>query len=127
MEIGRIGYLRCVANENDAPNRIRELREAKGLTQAQLAALANVTPSALNKLEKGSRGLDLDWMLRLAPLLGCAAADLLPDHANPNRLSDDELEVIQRRRAASAKERETFDRVADAMLPGGKHTSERAA
>jgi transcriptional regulator with XRE-family HTH domain len=127
METSRIGYLRFVANENDAPNRIRELREAKGLNQAQLAELANVTPSALNKLEKGHRGLDLDWMLRLAPLLECSPADLLPDYANPFRLRDHERDVVERMRAASSKELETFDKVADAILPDTKARKEKAA
>lgn len=117
METGQIGYIRRVANDTHAPNRIRELREAKGLTQADLAQLANVTPSALNKLEKGSRGLDQEWMRRLARILDCEPADLLPDTDNRWRLTDDERDFLERYRAAGAKERETFGKVADAILP----------
>lgn len=127
MEICQIGYLRRVANDTHAPNRIRELREAKGLSQKELAVLANVTPSALNKLEKGTRGLDLDWMMRLAPLLECSPSDLLPDFANPHRLNDEERDWIERRRAASNKERATFDKVADALLPSANVDKPKAA
>lgn len=119
MDIGRIGYSKRVANDATAPNRIRELREAKGLSQVQLAEMANVTPSALNKVEMGKRGLDQQWMRRLAPLLDCEPADLLPDEDNPLRLSDDERAFLERYRAASERDRETFGKVADAILPYG--------
>jgi transcriptional regulator with XRE-family HTH domain len=119
MANGQNGYKRHVANDTSAPNRIRELREAIGMSQAELARRANVTPSALNKLELGSRGLDQDWMRRLAPILGVAPADLLPLEDNPDVLSDEERVLIERFRSASARDRATLARVADAVLPFG--------
>lgn len=116
MAIVQIGYIRRVANENDTPNRIKELREAIGLSQAELARMANVTPSALNKVELGSRGLDQQWMRRLAPLLGVTPAELLPLSDMPLVLTDDERELIARLRAADSKTRDTFSRVSAAML-----------
>lgn len=126
METGQIGYLRRVANDTNAPNRIRELREARGLSQKALAELANVTPSALNKLEMGTRGLDQDWMRRLAPLLAVPPAELLPVEDNPDILTPEEREMVSRLRAANEKERETFGKVADAILPY-RSTPERSA
>lgn len=58
-------------------NRIKEVREARGLSQDRLAGLAETTRSQIVKLERGERRLTVDWMRRLAPALGCAPADLL--------------------------------------------------
>lgn len=105
-----------MANDDAPPNRIRELRDAKGLTQAQLAALANVTPSALNKLELGSRGLDQQWLRRLAPLLDCNPADLLPDEDNPNRPGDEEQELLRMWRSADPTQRKQLYAMMRALL-----------
>lgn len=58
-------------------NRIRELREAKGLTQTDLAAAAGTDKSMVGRLEKGSRRLTTRWMERLAPALGVPPAALM--------------------------------------------------
>lgn len=134
MANGQIVYYRRVANDTEAPNRIRELREAIGMSQAELARRAHVTAQALNKIEKGTRGLDLDWMLRLAgplstPERPVTPADLLPRYANPYSLDADERALIDARREADQPQRETFQRVAEAMLPyrGAPAGDERAA
>ena len=62
-----------------APNPIRALRRAQGLTLQQLAEAARTTKSQIDKLEKGQRRLTVDWMARLAPALGCALGDLLSE------------------------------------------------
>lgn len=53
----------------DMANRIKELREAAGLTQDALAALAGTTKNQLTKLESGARRLSDHWAQRLAPHL----------------------------------------------------------
>lgn len=60
-------------------NRIRELREARGLTQEQIAEAADTTFQQISRLEKGKRRLTDDWMRRLAPVLGVAPGALLVD------------------------------------------------
>jgi transcriptional regulator with XRE-family HTH domain len=51
--------------------RVRELREAKGLTQAELAGKANVRRATLSAIENGqTRGVDFDTLDRLARVLG---------------------------------------------------------
>lgn len=117
MAIVQNGYHRRVANDAAAPNRIRELREALGISQADLAHLAHVTPSALNKIEMGSRGLDQRWMRRLAPLLGVTPAELLPDEDNPLRLSEDEREFLERYRKANEREKGILVGVTEAVVP----------
>lgn len=46
------------------------LRRDLGLTQAQLAEAANVTPSAISQAESGARGLSLETVLQLSDRLG---------------------------------------------------------
>lgn len=111
-----IVYLRRVANDGTPPNRIRELREGRGMTQAELAKLANVTPSALNKVEMGKRGLDQQWMDRLAAILDVAPADLLPDYQNPDRLEGAEAALITMYRAADDTQRKQLIALARALL-----------
>ncbi|MGF7151304.1 transcriptional regulator with XRE-family HTH domain [Sphingomonas zeicaulis] len=123
----QIVYIRPVTKALPAPNRIKEIREALGMTQVELARRANVTPSALNKVELGTRGLDQDWMRRLAPLLGVAPAELLPDRDNPHRLTTEEREIVERYRAAQREEQQTFRKVADAMLPDRAQRLDNAA
>lgn len=127
MAIVQSGYKGRVANDDTPPNRIRELREERGLTQVDLAKLVHSTPSALNKLEKGSRGLDQQWMRRLATALSIAPADLLPREDNPNILDDDESRLIDSYRRATREQRDYFERVSDAIMPWRGQPNERAA
>jgi transcriptional regulator with XRE-family HTH domain len=111
-----IVYLRRVANDGSPPNRIRELREARGISQAELARRAHVTPSALNKVEMGRRGLDQQWMDRLAEVLDCAPADLLPDHQNPDRPKGQEHALLSMYRAADEMQKRQILALARALL-----------
>jgi transcriptional regulator with XRE-family HTH domain len=117
MAMAEIIYIRRVANDDEAPNRIQELIEAAGINQAELARRANVTVSALNKVIKGSRGLDQEWMRRLAPHLGVSPAELLPASDNPMTLSEAEKALIERFRRADRGTRSQFERVTEALLP----------
>lgn len=116
LEMRRNGYLHAVADKDAPPNRIRELREEIGMAQAELARRANVTPSAINKVESGERGLDQDWMRRLAPHLGCAPADLLPDDDNPDRLGDEERALVLLFRSATAVQRKQIFALIQTLL-----------
>jgi len=61
-------------------NRIKDWRLKRGWSMQQLADAAETTRSQIDKLERGERRLTVDWMQRLATPLGCAPADLLPEH-----------------------------------------------
>ena len=58
-------------------NRIREIREAAGLTQEELAEMVGTTATHIWRLEQGRTKLTADWMTRLAEALGCSPADLI--------------------------------------------------
>ena len=68
--------------------RIRELREAKGLSMAALGERCGTTAQQIERLEKDQRGVDIPWLRRLASGLGVAPADILADADNPDRLRD---------------------------------------
>ena len=62
---------------------IREIRRAKGLTLADVAARCEppTTAQTVGRLEMGTRTVSVGWLNRIAAALGVAAADLvkLPD------------------------------------------------
>ena len=66
--------------------KIRELREARDLTQRQAAKELRVTPGAVAKWETGATVPTLDNLLAVADLLGCSL-DALFGREPPERTS----------------------------------------
>lgn len=60
------------------PNRIREWRERRDLTQDALAEASGTSKMQISRLERGERRLTQGWMERIAAVLDCRPADLLP-------------------------------------------------
>lgn len=60
------------------PNRIRELRERRDMTQDALATAAGTSKMQISRLERGERRLTQNWMERIAAALGVHPAELLP-------------------------------------------------
>lgn len=58
-------------------NRIAEIRKSKGMTQQQLAEKLGAHWITVSKLERGKMALTLDWMERIAPILGVEVHDLV--------------------------------------------------
>lgn len=60
-------------------NRIRDIRKAKGLTLADLAAACSppTTAQTIGRLETGMRSLSLAWMNKIAAALGVEPASLM--------------------------------------------------
>lgn len=56
---------------------LRRIRQERNLSQADLARLAGISPSAISQAESGHRGLALDTLLTLAEALGVGLDDLL--------------------------------------------------
>lgn len=63
---------------------LRTLRAERGLTQADLARLAEVSPSAISQAEAGQRGLSLDTLLTLTGSVGIGLDSLLENEERPD-------------------------------------------
>lgn len=61
----------------DTGDRIREIREAKGLTQDQLSKLAGISKSFLSDVENNNKNLSSQGLLRIAEALGASVDYLL--------------------------------------------------
>lgn len=72
------------------PNQIRFWRQQKGWTLQQLADAAGTTRAQIDKLERGSRRLTVDWMVRLATPLGCDPRSLMTHPTTTETLSTPE-------------------------------------
>ena len=59
--------------------RLRELREKRGLTQAELADAAGLTSVYISNMETGVAVPSLTTILRLATALGCKVSQLVID------------------------------------------------
>ena len=57
-------------------NRIRELREAKGLTQTELGEIVGVSQSTIDKYESGYITPPLNRAFKLTYVLGCEMQDI---------------------------------------------------
>ncbi len=70
--------------------RLRELRAAAGLTQAQLADAVKppMQPAAIARYEAGDRGPTLVVVYRLAAALGLSPRELLPDVFVPAKVPE---------------------------------------
>ncbi len=62
-------------------SRLRELRQSRGMTQAELARQAHVTVSYIWRLESGGAAPGIDLVDRLARALGTTLTELLPTTA----------------------------------------------
>jgi transcriptional regulator with XRE-family HTH domain len=107
-------------------NRIRELRKAAGLSQTDLAQRTGVSQPYISQIEnQDGLSLDIARMRVLAREFKCTPADLLADSDNPDRLEDDERQLLALFRAASASQKELIFRVAQPL--GEVEQSDRRA
>lgn len=114
-----MGYLLLM----NPPNRIRELRKRAKMSQEDLGDLVGLSPGQVSHLENGVRNLTLEWMKRLAKALGVAVAELLADEDNPDRLADDERQIVNALRHADPQARKHIQAMATAI----SHSDDQAA
>jgi transcriptional regulator with XRE-family HTH domain len=72
-------------------NELRRLRKAKRLSQAKLAALADLDPSTVNQIETGARQPNTRTLEKLAAVLGVGVGDLYPKAQAPLPLEEEPL------------------------------------
>ncbi|WP_397604990.1 helix-turn-helix domain-containing protein [Sphingorhabdus sp.] len=108
------------------PNRIYELRRAKGWSQLDLAEIVGCSKMHISGMERGKRELSLEWMRRLAQAFNVPPVDILADVDNPHRLTDEEQRFLETYRAADPQTKESIQRVTEALMPY-KHIPSKAA
>ncbi len=67
--------------------KLKQIRAERGLTQAQLAGLLGVSPSAVGMYEQGRREPDDALLVRMASVLHCSTDELLGAE-NPHEIDD---------------------------------------
>lgn len=98
----------------DVSNRIRTLREAKGLSLEALAGLTGTTNQQISHLEAGRRRLTVDWLQRLGQALSCHPWALVSDEALAT-LPSEEAHLLQAFRSLPGGEREALLTLAAAL------------
>lgn len=58
---------------------IQEIRKARNMTQADLAALLQVSPATISRYESGERIPDIKTAAKIAAALGCKVDDLIKE------------------------------------------------
>jgi len=97
-------------------NRVRSLRKTAGMSQTDLAERTGVSQPYISQVEnQAGLTLDIARMRMIARELKCTPADLLSDEDNPDRLTDEERELIARFRMAGRGQREMIKRVAEPL------------
>ena len=96
-----------------APNRIRELRKARGWSLAVLGAkcIPTMTATQIDKREKGITAVTIEDMQRIAQALECHPAELLP--LPP--INTEEQALVGLYRGLAEPDRRAVFRVADAL------------
>lgn len=98
------------------PNRIRELRLARGLSQKELGDLVGVTDVQIGYLELGRRELRLPMMKMLARAFNVAPADILARDDNPLAATPRIRRLLEHYEQADEAGRQAIERVAESLV-----------
>lgn len=96
-------------------NKIREIREARGLSQEDLAQALNTFNQQISHLELGKRRLTWEWMMRIAGVLECHPTDLVAAPAPEAMANPAEAKLLDDFRRLSAREQRTVRTMASHM------------
>ena len=88
-------------------NRLKDLREARGMKQLELASLLRVTRQAVSRYEIGDRDMSPDTIARICAIFNCTSDYLLclSDRREPE-LTPEEIELLAAYQAADDRARE---------------------
>lgn len=93
------------------PNRLRELRKARGLTLQKVADMTGIAFTNIGKMETGERDLKSWHMEKFAEAYGVCQADLFNPEAGG--LTPEERALIDTYRDIPSAMRKSFDALAD--------------
>lgn len=83
-------------------NRIKDIRKAKKMTQAELSRLVGVSTAYITMIENGDRDMDTSLMRRIAQALKVKPYELLPVEEQPETLTEEEKEFLRLFRKSKA-------------------------
>jgi transcriptional regulator with XRE-family HTH domain len=104
-------------------NRIKELREKRGLTSQQVADAAGTTVQQIGRLENGKRRLTDEWMRRIAPVLGVHPAALLLEFSEGQHSLNESIDEALLLEAWRLVDDVTKRQVIDLIYPGQRRTT----
>lgn len=91
---------------------IKQIRKARGLTQAQLAKMIDVSESMVSQYESEKKSPSNETLLKLGEALDCSVSDILDDRkAFDFALSAPERDIIQKYRTMDERGRRVVDAV----------------
>lgn len=99
-------------------NYIKQLREDRKLTTAQLGELAGTTQQQISLLENSKRSLRWDWIVRLADALQCHPMDITEGPGGSDPL---ERELIAKFRRFHETDKLKYVSIADAFIGDRKN------
>lgn len=76
-------------------NRIKEIRNARKMTQTELAQKTHLSQSHIAMLESGERSLDLDLMVTISKELEVKPYELMPVEMQPEEITPEEREILR--------------------------------
>lgn len=77
-------------------NRIREIREEKGISREFLAENSEISTKFLYEIENGKKGLSAETLLKISSSLDCSCDYLLTGIKNPYRKSNEVFNAINK-------------------------------
>ena len=105
----------------DGLNQIKNLRLARGWTQAQLGEKIRVGNTAVSQYESETRQLDPATIHLLCDLFGCTSDYLLGRSESPfNQLSEEDYKKISAYRAAIPEIQKAVDDLLAPYMPGAE-------
>lgn len=89
-------------------NFIKQLREDRRLTTAQLAEKVGTSQQQISNLENGKRKLSWQWIQRLADALECHSLEITEGSSTIAPRNDQEKELLRRFRGFNDGEKQMF-------------------
>ncbi len=92
--------------------KLRNLRESRGLTQGEVAQKLGLSRSAVGSMESGNQGIPLDNLLKCCQLFDLPLGELVPPELRelivgpvlpPDRLTPEEIQEFRRMRGTAPK------------------------
>jgi len=106
-----------VISKKEVGARVRGLRQARDLSQGELAALLGIPATNVSAIERGVRGLSLQQLAKLAKALDVSPGEILNGHSSGQRQGIGRLpRRFERIRGLPRTKRRVLFEIIDAFL-----------